>query len=241
MIQNFKAYCLTLEETPARTENARKRFKNLGIEVEFFIAKKHPDGGKIGCWDSHVKIWKLAKSRGEDVVVVFEDDVIINESLDTLNEIYNSSLKVFSLKNDIISVNLFPVGWTPRDRIVDRLHEGESMTNCASIMNIKRLFEIKNETDLVPNGYHLDIQMWVDKRSKIYIKSAIVSPRLNIKQDESVEITNDYGVIGNFLIKKFGVGNFWKLWNFISVRCKKYPFLNFMTKKFVIISNKLGF
>lgn len=66
-----KYYCINLVERPDRKERVQKIFDDLGIEVEFPVFHKHPDGGMVGCRDSHMKIWAQAP---DDTIVVFEDD-----------------------------------------------------------------------------------------------------------------------------------------------------------------------
>ena len=60
-----------------RQESMDKFFKELNIPVEYFIAKRHPRGGRVGCFDSHYQVCKLAKERNYNKILIFEDDVVI--------------------------------------------------------------------------------------------------------------------------------------------------------------------
>lgn len=72
--------CITLENTVDRKEQCDYYFKKLGIPVRFFIAKKHPNGGMYGCFDSHIKVIKEAYYKGCKNLLVFEDDIMPTSS-----------------------------------------------------------------------------------------------------------------------------------------------------------------
>ena len=68
----IKFYCINLKERRDRRAKARRLFKRLGLQVEFWTVDRHPEGGRYGCFESHVQIWLL--SRGE-ITVIMEDDL----------------------------------------------------------------------------------------------------------------------------------------------------------------------
>lgn len=199
--QNFKAYCVTMKTTPERTAAAIEEFNKVGIEVEFFFAEKDSRGSKYGCWDSHIKIWNLAKNSNLDCIMVFEDDIVINESLETLQSIYNDALKAFEVDKELVYINLYDVS-CPVDQIYGQIYTGCSPTNCAYIVNVKRAFEQKTCEQLEPDGLHFDYQLMFNKSSEAYVKNAVINPKRYIRQGK-FDTMNDYGKIGNFLLKFF--------------------------------------
>jgi GR25 family glycosyltransferase involved in LPS biosynthesis len=77
MKQFDKIYCINLDSRTDRWEECLEEFKKLGISdtVERFSARRVDGVDAIaGCTKSHVEIIKLAKSRGEKNIIIFEDD-----------------------------------------------------------------------------------------------------------------------------------------------------------------------
>ena len=69
-------YCINLDHRIDRWEHAQKEFEKVGIlnRVKRFSAIKEDDGN-VGLIKSNLAIIKMAKSKGLDNVLVFEDDV----------------------------------------------------------------------------------------------------------------------------------------------------------------------
>ena len=91
----FPAFCIVLPETPERTEQARKHFKEVGINVQFFegihaekfgLNTEHkyeldsPGSGyrigykPTGIWLSHWALWSALNMRPEKYFLVLECD-----------------------------------------------------------------------------------------------------------------------------------------------------------------------
>lgn len=71
--------CITLENRKDRQESSQAMFSKLNIPAEFFYVQKHPEGGKIGCFTSHIECIKKAYNAGANNLLVFEDDVRISK------------------------------------------------------------------------------------------------------------------------------------------------------------------
>ncbi len=69
-------YCINLDHRTDRWEHAQKEFEKVGIldRVKRFSAIKEDDG-RLGIIKSNLAIVKMAKSKGLNNVLVFEDDV----------------------------------------------------------------------------------------------------------------------------------------------------------------------
>ena len=79
MVYNFfdRIFCITLEGQIERQQAMTLFFEKLGINnIEYFIAKRHPRGGLVGCFDSHYQVCKICKDNNYKNVLIFEDDVI---------------------------------------------------------------------------------------------------------------------------------------------------------------------
>jgi hypothetical protein len=70
--------CITLEGRDDRRKAAEETFASIGILsiVRFFVARPHPEGGRAGCFDSHVRVLSACLDDPEcQTALVFEDDV----------------------------------------------------------------------------------------------------------------------------------------------------------------------
>ena len=70
-------YCINLDSRTDRWQDCQVEFKQLGLEdnIERFSACTLKDmPGIAGCTKSHYEVIKLAKSRGEKNILIFEDD-----------------------------------------------------------------------------------------------------------------------------------------------------------------------
>lgn len=78
-IKNVLCYGISLEERKDKRKNLKKICKKHKIPLNLFIAQRHPEGGKRGCLDSHLRIIKTAygnkdKSKAQNLLI-FEDDI----------------------------------------------------------------------------------------------------------------------------------------------------------------------
>ena len=72
--------CINLKERNDRREIAEKRFQELGIPVEFYLADRDPESGERGCYNSHMTVIKKAYHDNLNNVLIFEDDVCPTKS-----------------------------------------------------------------------------------------------------------------------------------------------------------------
>lgn len=90
MYLEIPIYCINLSERADRKEHVIKEFKKLDIDfskVIFPVFSRDPRGGKYGCYDSHVKIWKdFYENHTANHCLIFEDDFVTN---DNCNDIIN--------------------------------------------------------------------------------------------------------------------------------------------------------
>lgn len=105
----FKAWVINLARDTSRREEMSQQMKNLGIDFEFFSAvdgklcnlddqdlidKKGYEKnmgsallpGKVGCYQSHLRVWGLLVASNNDFGLIMEDDVFFHEDfLDALS------------------------------------------------------------------------------------------------------------------------------------------------------------
>lgn len=68
--------CVTLKTSYDRHRSAEGVFNSLGIPARFHEADRSPNGGRYGCFDSHVAVIRQAYDKGHHHILIFEDDVI---------------------------------------------------------------------------------------------------------------------------------------------------------------------
>jgi GR25 family glycosyltransferase involved in LPS biosynthesis len=81
-------YCINLDHRIDRWEKVQKEFESVGLlpKVKRFSAIKEKDG-RLGVIKSNLAIVKMAKEKGLNNVLVFEDDVhFINDTVDILEK-----------------------------------------------------------------------------------------------------------------------------------------------------------
>lgn len=77
-LETSSIFCICLKDRDDRFEHACKEFKKVGLldRVIFHRPEKHPDGGRIGCWESHAWCIQEAYRRRDPYALIFEDDII---------------------------------------------------------------------------------------------------------------------------------------------------------------------
>jgi GR25 family glycosyltransferase involved in LPS biosynthesis len=81
-------YCINLDHRTDRWERVQKEFDSVGVlsKVQRFSAIKHPDG-RLGLIKSNLEILKIAKEKGLNNVLIFEDDVhFLNDTVGILTK-----------------------------------------------------------------------------------------------------------------------------------------------------------
>jgi GR25 family glycosyltransferase involved in LPS biosynthesis len=68
-------FCINLKERKDRFKKSKKLFDRLKIPIEYYFADKH-NNGRIGCFESHINVIKKSYFRGDNYVLIFEDDIV---------------------------------------------------------------------------------------------------------------------------------------------------------------------
>lgn len=71
----FKIYCINLYEREDRYKIMKNQFDKFGLKVHFIRNYKHKNGGRYGCFNSHIQCLKDAKKNKIEVCLIFEDDI----------------------------------------------------------------------------------------------------------------------------------------------------------------------
>lgn len=68
-------FCITLKGRHDRLEHMTHFSREYEIPLQFVHVEKHPLGGQIGCYQSHLKVMKMSlELHPDDNCIIFEDD-----------------------------------------------------------------------------------------------------------------------------------------------------------------------
>jgi glycosyl transferase family 25 len=68
------AVCISLEENNHSSTCLQIQCDNIGLQVEQVQVVRHPQGGKMGCYESHQAVMRNAIAKQIETLLVFEDD-----------------------------------------------------------------------------------------------------------------------------------------------------------------------
>jgi hypothetical protein len=115
------AFYINLDRRTDRRAEAEQEFAEKGLIVERFPAVEYTPGA-IGCNLSHIEVLKIAKSRGYESVMIFEDDfqfLVSKEEWDLL-------IARLPASYDVVMVSYNMVRADPHDDTFDRVREAQT-------------------------------------------------------------------------------------------------------------------
>jgi GR25 family glycosyltransferase involved in LPS biosynthesis len=115
------AFYINLDRRTDRRAEVEKEFADKGLVVERFPAVEYTPGA-IGCNLSHIEVLKLARARGYESVMIFEDDfqfLVSKEEWDQLIVRLPTSYDVVMLGYNLKQIE-------PFDDTFDKVIEGQT-------------------------------------------------------------------------------------------------------------------
>lgn len=85
-------YVISVQEATQRRENIQKHLETLGFPYQFYITQRDSNPVR-GCFESHQKVLKMAKEKGEKVILILEDDAIPIHPTPTIISTINNFFK----------------------------------------------------------------------------------------------------------------------------------------------------
>lgn len=70
-----KIVCICLNSRQDLYQQSSAVFQKYHIPVKYYMVDKHPNGGKQGCFESHIKVIQESYDEGCHNVLIFESDV----------------------------------------------------------------------------------------------------------------------------------------------------------------------
>lgn len=124
---SIKFYCMSLDSRQDRQDKVREEFKRLDIAIQWWVIKRHPQGGNYGCFESHVNVWEKNKA---DIAVIFEDDFEFKGDKKEFWEILNEA---FSLSKKYDIIHLGNIAYRIDNKISDKFYSGKFLTACCYV------------------------------------------------------------------------------------------------------------
>jgi len=83
MFTQQNIWCINLKERADRFREVNQEFEKAGIKnVSFLHPEKHPQGGRHGCWLSHIECYKaILENKDNTFGIIFEDDVTFEDGI----------------------------------------------------------------------------------------------------------------------------------------------------------------
>ena len=168
-------FCINLKHRKDRYKQSKQLFNRLNIPVEFYFVDKHPHSGRIGCFESHINVIKKSYHRGDEYVLIFEDDIIETPSFDesvmkdVSAYIKKSNCEYFQLGYSILDTEFISYFVSSqKGHIIDY----NDMLCHSYILSRKGMKKVLEQYENFINDFHLDVFY------KKILKGASVCPLL---------------------------------------------------------------
>lgn len=183
-------FIITLSNQFEKQQNILDNWK--GININFFVVERNPNP-KIGCFESHMDVIRMAKEKGLKRILILEDDAEPLEKTNNIIKKTNNSLnwlEVNDPKWEFFLLGFFPVK-SKKTKNKNILNLKCSFLTHAYIVNVKNVDTSKYKWNGITQ---VDEAMFCDK--KIGEKSNIygIVPML-VKQDDTESSINKFHVL----------------------------------------------
>ena len=192
----MSVFCINLDKRSDRRASAEKEFRKHKIPVKFHTVAADPRGGIYGCWESHATLMKKIWESKLDFGIIFEDDFRI---IGNLPEIISEAEKLPKDSWDFISLHYDSIIYHPINK---HFYRGTGWRTMGYLVNrnyLKRFVRQGKFTFPKPEGYHLDIELFINNKSPIYAEKQLWCYQPVIEAAEVAFQSN----IGLFGLQKF--------------------------------------
>ena len=182
---NYPIYCINLKERLDRKKHVEKELKKIDIQptdVIFLEFYRHKNGGRYGCYDSHMKVWNdfYTNHPDKEMCIIFEDDFEVTEN----SKLYLTKAISFIEKNkdniDILFLHDTFVSYS-EDRDKDKKFiddkyfiNGYGFLTHAYIVTrryIKKIIYKNNNQLPQPSKMHFNLEINMEQKSILYSKN----------------------------------------------------------------------
>lgn len=168
-----------------RIKKTKEAFEYFNLKNKFHYFPKHPSNGRLGCFLSHIKLFRYAEKKGMDYIFISEDNLSIN------NKINFIELEDFMLKSSSWNIIILG-GWlipfvTFTNTSYTSIFKTSSIHGTSAYVIHKRLYlPILNQYKKYLSK-HIDAYLMEFAQPHAYILSPLVFYRNN-----NIPTTNSY-------------------------------------------------
>ena len=214
--------CINLVDSEDRTNKSKLEFSKINIleKVHFLNAKKHKLGGKYGCFDSHLKMYRMALDKNVNYALIFEDDFILKNK--TINESINNALKCINKYKNFYRICLHNSGtFKYKKTPIKGVYESQFIfMRCYIISKLAMESALK----LGVTNNHIDLEYLITWQKK---KNFTIKPSLTI--DRAAYSTNSYNYKSKFVNALIKSRYFYILEYIWFKTCKKNLFIQYIS------------
>ena len=190
-----KIYCINLKYRKDRYNSSLNTFKKLKINnIKYFIANKHPKGGRYGCFDSHIKIIYNAYINNYNYILIFEDDVKIAKYYN--NILLNKSINFMKNNNnwDIFYLGYYPFSFNYKYNIIyDNIIHSNPFGGHAYCLNKKSIVKILDSYHNIIGKQHFDIWLSLSNNFNCFCIAPILFDQyFKFESDNSIHGFHEY-------------------------------------------------
>jgi GR25 family glycosyltransferase involved in LPS biosynthesis len=164
--------CINLKSRPDRLHHSKEQFKRANINnIYYHIVDKSPNGGRYGCYESHLAVYKKALQQGHKYALVFEDDFIIN--VDDVGLALSRAFRCMRIDRKWSIIKLQGTGVID---VVEHIDDGifrGNVLNTRCYLISKRAMNLFVKQGITCN--HIDVEQTVQLKNKLfYVKPSII-------------------------------------------------------------------
>jgi glycosyl transferase family 25 len=190
-----KIYCINLKHRTDRYNSSLKTFIKLNINnVKYFLANKHPKGGRYGCFESHINVIHDAYINNYNYILIFEDDVKIAKYYNNL--LLNKSINFMKTNNnwDIFYLGYFPFSYNYKYNIIsDNIIESNPFGGHAYCLNKQSIKLIIDNYHNIIGKQHFDIWLSLSNKFRTFCIAPIIFDQyFRFKTDNSTHGIAEY-------------------------------------------------
>jgi GR25 family glycosyltransferase involved in LPS biosynthesis len=175
-----------------RINSTKKAFKRYGLSTTFFHFKKHPTNGKLGCFLSHIKMFKYAYKHNMEYICISEDNLTTIST--RLKSIYKN-IETFITTHPNWNMLLIG-GWyiplaTVEPTIYHSIYKTNSIHGTSCYIIHKRFYTkiLKQYTSHIDE--HIDAYLMRKAQPCAYILSPLLFRRNNIIPTSNTYFSNE--------------------------------------------------
>ena len=217
----YPVYCINLKERLDRKKYVEKEFKKIDIQptdVIFLDFHRHKNGGRYGCYDSHMKVWNdfYTNHPDKELCIIFEDDFEVTEN----SKLYFKKAITFVEKNkdnvDFLFLHDTFVRYSEysedRDKNKNRIDDkyfinGYGFLAHAYIVTrryIKQIIYKNNNVLPQPSKIHFDLDINMQQKSILYSKNIYYCKEPVFIQKVKLVSDNYNNILDTMIRKKCG-------------------------------------